>query len=113
LKIKLDFIVNGEFWGKRRFLVVSIIAALIDKKESMFFFYTDFFCKFNIEVFHKTTMNEARTSIHAEVAGLVINAQCIEQLICNFLIKIFNFIFYNYIFDLMCFRLLILSYLRG
>jgi hypothetical protein len=29
LKIKLDFIINGEYGGKKRFLIISIIAALI------------------------------------------------------------------------------------
>jgi hypothetical protein len=29
LKIKLDFIINGEYSGKKRFMIVSIIAALI------------------------------------------------------------------------------------
>jgi hypothetical protein len=29
LKIKLDFIINGDYPGKKRFLIVSIIAALI------------------------------------------------------------------------------------
>lgn len=29
LKIKLDFIINGEYGGKKRFIIVSIIAALI------------------------------------------------------------------------------------
>jgi len=29
LKIKLDFIINGEYPGKKRFLIISIIAALI------------------------------------------------------------------------------------
>jgi len=29
LKIKLDFIINGQCAGKKRFLIVSIVAALI------------------------------------------------------------------------------------
>jgi len=39
--------------------------------------------KATIEVFHKTTVDEARTAIHAEIEGLVDNAQPIEQPICK------------------------------
>jgi hypothetical protein len=39
--------------------------------------------KANKEVFHKTTVDEARTAIHAEIEGLVDNAQRIEQPICK------------------------------
>jgi hypothetical protein len=35
------------------------------------------------EVFHKTTVDEARTAIHAEIEGIVDNAQRIEQPICK------------------------------
>ena len=35
------------------------------------------------EVFHKTTVDEARTAIHAEIEGLVDNVQRIEQPICK------------------------------
>lgn len=37
----------------------------------------------NKEVFHKTTVDEARTAIHAEIEGLVDNPQRIEQPICK------------------------------
>jgi len=37
----------------------------------------------NIEAFHKKTADEARTAIHAEIEGLVDNAQRIEQPICK------------------------------
>jgi len=39
--------------------------------------------KATIEVFHKTTVDEARTAIHAEIEGLVDNVQRIEQPICK------------------------------
>ena len=37
----------------------------------------------NKEVFHKMTVDEARIAIHAEIEGLVDNAQRIEQMICK------------------------------
>lgn len=39
--------------------------------------------KANKEVFHKTTVDEARTAIHAEIEGLVEKSQRIEQPICK------------------------------
>ena len=39
--------------------------------------------KANKEVFHKTTVDEARTAIQAEIEGLVDNPQRIEQPICK------------------------------
>lgn len=35
------------------------------------------------EVFHKTTVDEARTAIHAKIEGIVDNVQRIEQTICK------------------------------
>lgn len=39
--------------------------------------------KAKTEVFHKTTVDEARTAIQAEIEGLVDNVQRIEQPICR------------------------------